>query len=94
MFWKKDTSKKEPPTSRQDYEKLGKELVSLYDTVNPNRAAVYRTALIRGILTGVGSVVGATVVVALLLWILSLFNNVPLVGGFVESIQSTVEEKQ
>lgn len=94
MFWKKDKSNEEPPRTKRDYEKLGKELVSLYDTVNPNRAAVYRTALMRGLLMGFGSVLGATLVVALLLWVLSLFNNIPLVGGFLESIQNTVEEKQ
>ena len=90
MFWNK--KKKSPEVqAEQDYKKLGQQLVDLYETLRPNRAALYRTAFFKGVLTGVGGVVGATVVIALLIWLLSLFNNVPLIGGFMESIKNTLE---
>ena len=86
---KKDTA----PRTQKDYAELGKQVQAVYEAINPDRAAVYRTALIKGIFTGVGTVVGATLVIALLAWVLSLFSEIPLVGGFVESIQTTIEEQ-
>jgi gas vesicle protein len=40
---------------------------------------------------GAGGVIGATLVVALLIWLLSLFDNVPLIGHFVETIRNTIQ---
>lgn len=43
-----------------------------------------------GIFTGLGTVVGATVVVALLLYVLSLFSDVGIVGDFTSWITETI----
>ena len=43
---------------------------------------------------GFGGVLGATVLVALLLWTLSLFNDIPLLGNIIENVQNTVEDHQ
>lgn len=92
MVWNK--KKKSPhEQAEQDYKKLGQQVVDLYEMLRPNRVALYRTAFLKGIFTGVGGVIGATVIIALLIWVLSLFNNVPLIGGFMESIQNTLEEQ-
>lgn len=84
------------PTSRlnKDYEQMGQQLESLYDAVNPNRRALYRTAFFKGIFTGVGSVIGATLVIALLLWLLSLFSELPLVGNFVDQVRGTIDSQR
>ena len=63
----------------------------MYDTVNPDRKQVYRSAFLRGVASGVGGVIGATIVVALLLWLLSLFSEVPILGHFVQSVRHTLE---
>lgn len=91
-FWK-SKSDGDPPKTKKDYEKLGREIVFVYESLNPKRGAVYRTAFFRGIAYGVGGVIGATVVIAMLLWVLSLFENLPLIGGFLESLQRTIDSK-
>ena len=93
MSKKKAEAKAEKLTVK-DYEKLGRELESLYQAGVPSRRVFYRTAFIKGILTGMGGVLGATVGIALLLWILSLFNTVPFIVPITESIRSTVETQQ
>lgn len=70
---------------------MGRQLESLYDAANPGRRALYKAAFLKGILGGVGGVIGATVVVALLLWLLSLFSELPLVGDFMDSLRNTIE---
>ena len=72
---------------------MGRQLEALYDSVNPKKGALYKAAFIKGVLGGVGGVVGATVVIGLLIWLLSLFDNIPLVGGFFESLTDTIDKK-
>lgn len=49
----------------------------------------------RGIFFGVGTVIGGTLVVALILWILSHFTNVPGgIGDFVRYVVDIVQQHQ
>lgn len=47
-----------------------------------------------GLAWGFGTVIGATVVVALLLWILQVVNIVPFIGNFVSGIVDVVNKSQ
>jgi len=49
---------------------------------------------IGGIAWGLGTVVGATVIVALLLWILSFFNYIPVIGNFASTIENSVSPQR
>jgi threonine/homoserine/homoserine lactone efflux protein len=42
----------------------------------------------RGVITGLGTVIGATVVVALVYWILSLLTDTPFLGPILEYFQA------
>jgi hypothetical protein len=79
--------------SAGEYQKLGQQVVDLYDALKPNRKVLYRTNFIKGIFGGLGGVVGATVGIALLLWLLSLFGQVPIVGHFVDTLKSTLQNR-
>ena len=64
----------------------------LFYDFNRSRSQVYVTNFIRGITFGAGSVIGGTVVIALLIWILSLLGNViPPLGDFFEGVSSTLD---
>ena len=58
-----------------------------------NKRRLYAANFMRGIFFSVGSVLGATVVIAFLLWFLSLFGNIPLVGDFVRALRDTINGK-
>lgn len=75
----------------KDYENLGRQFVAVYDALNPDRKLVWRTNFIKGVLSGLGGVIGATLGIAVLLWILSLFGQIPLIGHFVDSIRHTLQ---
>ncbi len=40
---------------------------------------------------GLGSVIGATIIIALILWVLSLLEAIPFIGPIAESFQETIE---
>ncbi len=66
-------------------------LEELFQDFYNHRYQLYWMNLLRGIFFGFGTVIGGTIFVALLLWLLSLFGQVPLIGDFVDTIQKSVE---
>ena len=76
----------------KEFEALGRIVSSIFETGYLDKKQAYKTSFIKGVFGGFGGVVGATVVVALIIWILSLFGNVPLVGRFTDKIQNTVNQ--
>lgn len=81
-------------SQQADLQQFSKNLVSVYETGYLNKKEAYKQTFIKGILAGLGGVIGATLMVALLLWILSLFHEVPLIGPVANTIQNTIESSQ
>lgn len=76
------------------YEELGQLLQSVYESGYMDRKTMYKMSFIKGVLAGLGGVIGATIVVALLLWVLNLFDRVPLIGPLSDKVQQTVDVKK
>jgi len=90
----KTPSQPEKNNNTVDYERLGRMLEMTFMTGYSSRKRYYRMAFVKGLFTGLGSVIGATVVLALVLWVLSLFETFPLIGPVLESFQNTVNSLQ
>jgi len=70
-------------------------LEDLFYDFHSSRHQVYWMNFTRGIFFGVGTVIGGTLVVALILWILSLFTNIPGgIGDFVRYVVDIVQQHQ
>lgn len=67
-------------------------LEDLFFDFNSSRAEVYKINFIRGIFFGFGSIIGGTILVALIVWILSWLTDIP--GGVGEFIQYIVDVVQ
>lgn len=68
-------------------------LESIYESGYIDRNKTYKMSFLKGIAAGFGGVIGATIIVAILLWALNLFDQVPLIGPFTDKIQHTVQTK-
>lgn len=64
-------------------------LEDLFNDFNKSRVQVYKMNFFRGLFFGLGSVLGATIVVAFVVWLLSLLSDIP--GGFGDFIQYIVD---
>lgn len=83
------TSKKLTPKEASD---AAKALEALFASEYVDKKKLYIANFQRGVFFSVGTIVGATIVISLILWLLSLFQQVPLVGPAVENIQNTIEQ--
>lgn len=79
------------PKTAKEYEELGRVVAAIYDTGYIDAKQSYKNSFIKGIFSGFGGVIGATIVVAILIWLLSFFNSLPLIGPFVDTIRHTVQ---
>lgn len=76
---------------RQNRDQIAKALEVLFAEGYIDRKKLYLENFIRGIVFSAGTVIGATLVIALLVWILSLFDQIPLVGPLIEDTRQTIQ---
>jgi hypothetical protein len=76
----------------KDYVELGKQLAALFEYGSPSRKAILWSSFLRGLAQGLGAVIGGTILVAFLIWILSLFNHIPLIGPAVDAITRSIHK--
>lgn len=63
-------------------------LNDVFDNIYRKRKTIYAVNFVRGVFFGIGSALGGTVVIAMILWILSWFINWPLVNDFINVLNS------
>lgn len=70
-------------------------LEDLFYDFHSSRRQVYTMNFFRGVFLGFGTVIGGSLVIALLVWVLSLLADIPGgVGDFVQYIVDIVENAQ
>jgi ABC-type multidrug transport system permease subunit len=68
-------------------------LMDAFNDIYYRRARVYRVNFVRGLFFGFGSVLGGTVLIAALIWILSMLFDIPGgIGDFVRFIVETIRK--
>lgn len=89
------TKTKQPLSDEQQRMlEVGKQLNMFVETGYYKKRKMFFFSFLQGIARGIGTVVGATIVIALLIWILSLFSQVPFIGNFTDKVQSTINSAQ
>jgi hypothetical protein len=69
-------------------------LEDLFYDFNRNRVEIYKMNFVRGIFFGLGSVIGGTVIIALVIWLMGFFVDIPGIGNSVEKLQNNIENTQ
>ncbi len=92
MFKKKSNHKPKPQI--EDTKQIAKALEILFATDYMNKKKLYLENFLRGMAFSAGGIIGATVVIALVLWILSLFDEVPLVGPLIDNTRDSLQQNK
>ena len=69
-------------------------LEELFHDFNRSRVQVYKMNFVRGVFFGLGSVLGGTIVVALIAWLLSFFVYLPGIGQSIEKAQESIQSQR
>lgn len=85
---------KEKETLKRNHDEVAKALEILFATDYIDKKKLYVSNFIRGMLFSAGGIIGATIVIGLVLWILSLFDSVPLIGPVLENTRESIEQAQ
>jgi hypothetical protein len=83
--------KKQRRPETVDYEHLGRQLHHIFEAGYADRTRLYKMSFMRGLFMGLGSIIGATIVVTLVIWVLSLLGYVPVVRHVVEPLQDALQ---
>ena len=82
--------------SHEDYEKLGKRvhqiMVDEYLYTKPSLRRFFVLNFVRGLIVGLGGAIGATLILAILIWILSLLDALPGIGEFFKGVKETIQQ--
>jgi hypothetical protein len=77
-----------------DYERLGRAIESAliddYIDLLGNTRRQIRGAFVRGIFTGFGTVIGATIIVGIVVWVLGMLGGVPFIGDYLKATSDTI----
>lgn len=67
-------------------------LEELFNDFYAQRHKVYKINFFRGIFFGLGSVIGGTIVIGIIISITSLFVDFPVIGDFFQNTQNSLEQ--
>ena len=88
---------KKSKVTAEDYEKLGRAIESALindyiDLLGNTRRQIW-SAFVRGIFTGFGGVIGATLIVTVVLYILSQFGALPGIGHYFQDLGKSINPR-
>lgn len=89
-------AKKIADKSKENNENAARKNVieELFYDFNVSRVQIYKMNFFRGIFFGLGSVLGGTIVVALLIWVLSIIAGFfPPLENFFDGVTNTIQAK-
>lgn len=59
-----------------------------------SKRRLYIANFMRGIFFGLGSVLGATVLIGAIIWILSFYSDIPFIGDIVVAVRESINASQ
>jgi len=68
------------------YQELGKNLVAFYELGYIDKKQALRWSFLKGLVGGFGAFLGGTILIGLLLWVLSLFDHLPIIDSLRDTL--------
>lgn len=73
---------------------FAKQIEMLYEAAHADKGKVFVFSLLKGVATGLGIFLGGTLIVALLLWLLTLGGNLPFIGKLSKAAERSIQQTQ
>lgn len=79
--------------SDKELAEIGKKMMYYYQTGFISYKQSLKYTFVRGVVYGFGLFLGGTIVVAIVLWLLSLFDQVPFINHIINTLQNSPRPK-
>lgn len=79
--------------SSKEYEQMGRALDALLQSEYLERRQAVKSKFLLGIVGGIGGVIGASIMIVLIIWLLSLFKNIDPLKPFIEETTKTIQRR-
>lgn len=87
-------SKQKPKSKEKSYEEIGQMMVNIYESGYLDKNRMYKMSFLKGLVSGLGGVLGATIIVALLIWLLTLFGHISILRPLTDNVRDTIESQR
>ncbi|HEX9679695.1 MAG TPA: DUF5665 domain-containing protein [Candidatus Saccharimonadales bacterium] len=77
----------------KDYERIGRSIENVVASGYADQRRIYRINFWRGVVFGLGAALGGSLAVASIIYILSLFTELPLIGDLVQTVRDSIEAR-
>jgi hypothetical protein len=84
-------SKEKITNEQKELIELGKKIKNFYEMGYASKREAYTFSFFKGVIGGAGAFIGGTLVIALIIWILSIFSDAPIVGEIAKEIQDSLQ---
>ncbi len=74
----------------KDYERIGRIFTPILESGYLNKRRMYGLSFMRGLFFGLGSILGGTLLIGLVVWFLTFFEEVPFLGELAHRINGTL----
>jgi hypothetical protein len=83
-------------TMNEDNEKGARKqmLEELFEDFHSNRIQIYWMNFTRGIFFGLGTILGGTVLIAVIIWLLGQLVTIPFIGEYISGIIDSLNQSQ
>lgn len=82
-----ETTKKHTEKQLQE---IGQAIVDFQDLGYLNKKRAFKYSFLKGLAAGFGAFLGGTIVIAILLWFLSLFDQVPFLAPIIDGLNKSL----
>ena len=79
---------------KRNHDEIAKALEILFATDYIDKKKLYLNNFLRGMAFSAGGIIGATIIIGLLIWVLSVFDNIPVIGPLFENTRETIQDGQ
>jgi hypothetical protein len=92
LFYNGFMAKEKLTKEQQELIELGKKLKNFYEMGYVSRRQALSFSFFKGVLGGAGAFIGGTLVIALVIWTLSIFSEAPIIGEIAKQIQDSLQK--
>ncbi len=85
-------SKEKLTKEQEELIELGKRIKNFYEMGYISKREAFTFSFLKGVLGGAGAFIGGTLVIALLIWVLSLFSEAAVIGEIATEIQEALQK--